>query len=107
MKISRKQAEEFGLLTAKKFFGLEIANYYLEKMDNNDFEIMYSVMMKIPLYLILFIPVHVFCFLACVWDGGIKEFEICDNEIARELVNFGNPHYEDIVKLIDSNNQGK
>lgn len=102
MKISRKQAEELGLFTVKKLFGLEIANYYLEKMDNNDFKIMYSVMMKIPLYLILFIPVHMFCFLACVWDGGIKEFEICDNEITRNYINNCNSHYDDIVKLCEA-----
>jgi hypothetical protein len=28
------------------------------------------------LYLILFIPVHVLQALWCLWDGGLKEFEI-------------------------------
>lgn len=33
---------------------------------------------RIPLwlYLILFIPVHLLQALYCVWDGGLKEFEI-------------------------------
>ena len=29
-----------------------------------------------PLYLILFIHVHVLQLLWCIWDGGLKEFEI-------------------------------
>lgn len=29
-----------------------------------------------PLYLVLFIPVHILQLLWCMWDGGLKEFEI-------------------------------
>lgn len=30
-----------------------------------------------PVYLIIFIPVHLLQALCCMWDGGLKEFEIC------------------------------
>ena len=100
MKISRKQVEEYGLVTIKKFLGLEVVNYYIEKMENS--EIRYIVKMKIPLFAVLFIPVHVFIFLMCVWDGGIKEFQFCDNEILRERFNGWNcSRYMDLEKLFD------
>lgn len=100
MKISRKQVEEYGLITIKKFLGLEVANYYIEKTENS--EIRYIVKMKIPLFAVLFIPAHVFIFLMCAWDGGIKEFQFCDNEILREKLNVWNyARYKDLVKLFN------
>jgi len=100
LRISRKQVEEYGLITIKKFLGLEVANYYIEKMENS--EIRYIVKMKIPLFAVLFIPAHVFIFLMCAWDGGIKEFQFCDNEILREKLNVWNyARYKDLVKLFN------
>lgn len=29
-----------------------------------------------PVYLIIFLPVHLLQALYCIWDGGLKEFEI-------------------------------
>lgn len=100
MKISRKQVEEYGLVTIKKFLGLEVANYYIEKTENS--EIRYIVKMKIPLFAVLFIPAHVVIFLMCVWDGGVKEFRFCDNEILRERLNVWNySKYRELAKLFD------
>jgi hypothetical protein len=31
-----------------------------------------------PVYLILFIPVHILQAISCIWDGGLKEFEIIE-----------------------------
>ena len=41
-----------------------------------------KVSMPMWLYLLAFIPVHVFIALACVWDGGLKSFEVESREIA-------------------------
>lgn len=54
MKISRKQAEEFGLMTAKKFFGLEVANYHVNK--KNEAEIEYKMVMKLPFLSVVIHP---------------------------------------------------
>ena len=100
MRISRKQVEEYNLPIIKKIFGLEVANYYIEKIENS--EIRYIVKMKIPLFAVLFIPAHVVIFLMCVWDGGIKEFQFCDNEILRERLNVWNySKYRELAKLFD------
>ena len=106
MKISRKQVEEYNLPTIKKFLGLEVANYYIEKMENS--EVMYIIKMKIPLFAVLFIPVHAFIFLMCVWDGGIKEFRFCDNEITSERINklfMKSDKWSALVDLIDNGNK--
>ena len=104
MRISRKQVKEYNLPTIKKCLGLEVANYYLEKMEDSEVEVEYIIKMKIPLFAVLFIPVHAFIFLMCVWDGGIKEFQFCDNEILRERFNGWNySRYRDLVKLFDNN----
>ena len=105
MKISRKQAEEFGLMTAKKFFGLEVANYHVNK--KNEAEIEYKMVMKLPFYLLLFIPVHVLSFLICMWDGGIKEFRFCNNEITSERINrfIKSDKWSALVDLIDDTNK--
>ena len=106
MKISRKQAEEFGLMTVKKFFGLEVANYYVNK--KNEAEIEYKMVLKLPFYLLLFIPAHALSFLFCMWDGGIKEFRFCDNEITSERINrwfIKSDKWYALVDLIDNTNK--
>lgn len=98
--------EEFGLMTAKKFFGLEIANYYINK--KNEAEIEYKMVLKLPFYLLLFIPIHALSFLVCVWDGGIKEFRFYDNEITSKIISrwfIKTDKWSALVDLIDNGNK--
>ena len=37
-----------------------------------------------PVYLILFIPVHLLQALLCMWDGGLKEFEIAGRHLGHD-----------------------
>lgn len=39
-----------------------------------------------PMYLILFIPVHLLQALLCMWDGGLKEFEICSRHFEYNII---------------------
>lgn len=38
-----------------------------------------------PVYLIIFIPVHLLQALCCMWDGGLKEFEICPPHLGYDI----------------------
>ena len=38
-----------------------------------------------PVYLIIFIPVHLLQALLCMWDGGLKEFEIEGRHIGQDV----------------------
>lgn len=52
---------------------------------------------RIPLwlYLILFIPVHLLQALYCVWDGGLKEFEIGERYLGGDYLGLaGAPTWE-------------
>lgn len=41
-------------------------------------------------YLILFLPLHLVQLFVCLWDGGLKEFEICDRHLGYDnILNHG------------------
>ena len=45
------------------------------------------------LYLILFIPVHILQALWCIWDGGLKEFEINERYLGGDWLIQGSESY--------------
>ena len=38
------------------------------------------------MYLILFLPVHLLQLFVCMWDGGLKEFEVEGRHIGHEYI---------------------
>ena len=58
-------------------------SYYLVCLEDGSFKREQSIPMI--LYLLIFIPTHILQVIYCMWDGGLKEFEIanrhlgCDN----------------------------
>ncbi len=73
-KISSKDWAEIGRYNYAAKWLRPLCSYSLIKENDN----MFRREQKIgwPVYLILFIPVHVLQVLWCLWDGGLKEFEI-------------------------------
>ena len=53
-------------------------NCYLEERDASA---LLTSKVKWPLYILLFIPVHIIIFFYCLWDGGIKEYDIWERTI--------------------------
>lgn len=39
-----------------------------------------------PMYLLLFVPVHLLQLLVCLWDGGLKEFEIAGRHLGHDYI---------------------
>lgn len=39
-----------------------------------------------PMYLLLFLPVHLLQLLVCLWDGGLKEFEIAGRHLGHDYI---------------------
>ena len=73
-KISRKEWAEIGKYNyAAKWLQL-LSSYTLIKEEDGRFKREQKV--GWPLYFVLFIPVHLLQLLWCMWDGGLKEFEI-------------------------------
>lgn len=51
-----------------------ICNYELQKTSDITYRI--TPRIKLPIYILLFIPVHLLQAVRCIWDGGLKEFSI-------------------------------
>lgn len=39
-----------------------------------------------PVYLLLFVPVHLLQLLVCLWDGGLKEFRIEGRHLGHDYI---------------------
>ena len=52
-----------------------------------------------PMYLILFIPVHILQLLICLWDGGLKEFEINERYLGCDWMTIGSTSYDQAEKI--------
>lgn len=70
-KISLKEWTDIGKYNPAAKWIRPFCAYSLTK-EGNKFTRICKI--SVPLYIILFIPVHVVEFFYCVWDGGIKEF---------------------------------
>ena len=46
-------------------------------------------------YLLMFIPVHIFKLVWCLWDGGLKEFEFAERYLGGDYLGWvGDPTWE-------------
>ena len=48
-------------------------NCYLQERDAS---VLLTSRVKLPIYILLFIPVQIIIFFYCLWDGGIKDYDI-------------------------------
>ena len=79
-------------------------NYYLIKKDEDT--ILCMVKIKLPFYLLVFIPAHIYEFIHCAFDGGLKYFQIIPQVIGYfHLYNdkdyFGADAYERALKIFN------
>ena len=72
-RITRKEWEYIGKYNPAAKWLRPFCSYTLEKIEGG-----YRRQCKIPwlLYLLMFIPFNILQALYCMWDGGLKEFEI-------------------------------
>lgn len=71
--ITRKEWEYIGKYNPAAKWLRPFCSYTLEEIEGG-----YLRRCKIswPVYLLIFIPFHIIQALYCMWDGGLKEFEI-------------------------------
>ena len=73
-RITRKEWEYIGKYNPAAKWLRPLCSYSLEKSFNGCF--CRECKISWPVYLVIFIPVHILQLLYCLWDGGLKEFEI-------------------------------
>ncbi len=64
------------LLGYKKNHMLEkiACDHYIEDHDGCSVNVISKV--KMPVYILLFVPAHIIQMFLCMWDGGLKNFSI-------------------------------
>jgi hypothetical protein len=73
-RISRKEWEYIGKYNPAAKWLRPFCSYTLVKESDNEFIRVCRI--SWPVYLLIFIPVHLIQAFYCMWDGGLKEFEI-------------------------------
>ena len=77
-RITRNQWEYIGKYNPAAKWLRPLCSYTLEEIEGG-----YRRICRVPwlIYLVIFIPVHLVQFFYCVYDGGLKEFEIAERLI--------------------------
>jgi hypothetical protein len=88
--ITRKAWEYIGKYNPAAKWLRPFCSYTLEEIEDG-----YRRVCKIswPVYLVILIPAHILQALYCMWDGGLKEFEVAGRHLG----------YDDIHETWGSN----
>ena len=70
-KITRKEWEYIGKYNPASKWLRPFCSYSLTKIDNS---FRRECKISWPMYLVLFVPVHLLQAFICMWDGGLREF---------------------------------
>lgn len=90
-RISRKEWEYIGKYNPASKWIRPFCSYSLVEIE---YGFRRECKVGLPLYILLFIPVHLLQALCCMWDGGLKEFTLESryigyDEIAEHGINSG------------------
>lgn len=81
-------------------------NLYLKDADGGGYHIVQEV--QLWLYLFTFIPLHLTQMVLCIWDGGLKTFEIANRYITCDYLSWGSPSWKianEILKMYDEDEE--
>ena len=99
-RISRKDWTEIGRYNYAAKWLRPFCSYTLIKEDDGRFKREQRV--NLLVYIIIFIPFHLIQALYCLWDGGLKEFEICDRYLGGDWFVQDSPCWHYSKKVWDS-----
>ena len=91
-KISRKDWTYIGKYNCAAKWLRPLCTYTLVKEPDGRFKREQKIGWLV--YLVIFIPVHILQVLICIWDGGLKEFEINGRYLDGEWFSPGSVCYE-------------
>lgn len=61
-----------------------LCSYYLIKESDTTFKRVQNI--SIPVYGLIFLPVHLLQAIVCMWDGGLKEFTILNRHLNYDIL---------------------
>lgn len=99
MKISYKEWAEIHNYKLPHKLMKYFCNFYIKEFTTCEYELISEI--KLPIYIIIFIPIHLLKIIYCIWDMGLKNFCIEPRTIRRHVVSqwdIANEHIEKIIK---------
>lgn len=81
-KITRQEWNEIGVYNYAAKWLRPLCSYCLVHLEDGSFKREQYIPMC--LYLLIFIPAHVIQALYCMWDGGLKEFELAGRHLGSD-----------------------
>jgi hypothetical protein len=84
MKINLKDWTYIGVYNPAVKWVRRFCDYKLMLEKNGNFK--REVKIGIIPYIIMFMPVHLIVFVNCLWDGGLKEFEIQKRHLGYDIL---------------------
>ena len=103
-KLTREEKKEFTrrfpMLSQNPFI-----NLYLKESECGFYA---SLEVQLWFYILMFIPLHLAQIIWCLWDGGLKTFEISNRFIICEYLSYGSPSWKaanKILKIYDENEE--
>lgn len=96
-KISYAEWMEIGICNYAAKWLRPLCSYDLIREPSGKFKREQRVGMFV--YLLLFIPVHIIQALWCIWDGGLKEFEINERYLGGDWMTPGSDSYETAKRI--------
>ena len=101
IKVSREEADSLPIPVLRKMFGIiETGEYSIERLT--DYAYRCYTKMNLFIYILMFIPFHIFEMLLCIWECGFREFGLIDREIDRYTVFKHDMQFENVDKLYKS-----
>ena len=102
-KISLDQFMDIGKYNVVNKHFRKFCNYYLE--DNRAVKGGFNrkVCFKWWFYILMFIPAHLLQVVLCIWDGGLKEFEIEKRNVQYDYVDKWTDSHEKCCAIFDAN----
>ena len=83
-RITRADWEYIGKYNPARKWLRPFCDYSLHEIENGGFR--REIRINWFFYLLIFIPVHILQALYCMWDGGLKDFEIASRHIGYDNI---------------------
>ena len=83
-----------------------IINFYLKEAEGSGYYLIAEV--KLWAYILTFVPIHLVQLILCIWDGGLKTFEINKRVVVKDYLAWGSISWKvanKILKIYDENEE--
>ena len=101
-KLTKEEKKAFKRYTATA--SNPMINFYLRDDEGGGYYLTEEV--KMWFYILMFLPIHLTQLALCIWDGGLKTFEINSRLVAQDYLAWGSVSWKaanNILKIYDEN----